>query len=86
MSDSGRDMFIPGKATIQGCRKSRTITTVEELDALPDGIILKCGGVTYEHHDGWFHGVDGSNVTAELISLPAAILWEPEAEVGAWSA
>lgn len=54
----------------------RTITTVEELEALQDGIILKCGGVTYEHHDGWFHGVDGSNVTAELISRPAVILWE----------
>lgn len=67
----------------KGYRKPRAITTVEELDALPDEIILRSGGVTYEHHDGWFHGVDGSNVVAESISLPAAILWEPEAEVAA---
>lgn len=54
----------------------RAMSTVEELDALQDGVILRCNGVTYEHHDGWFHGVDGSNVTAELISLPAVILLE----------
>lgn len=71
---------ILAAADAVGPRKPRTITTVEELDALTDGVTLRGGGLTYEHHDGLFNGVDGSTVDSELVSLPATVLHEPVAE------
>ena len=35
--------------------KQRTITTAAELDALPDGSLIKtAGGIVYAKYDGWF--------------------------------
>lgn len=86
IDEAWREGYQEGYRRALDATLPRTVATAEDLDAVPDGIILRSGGVTYEHHDGWFHGVDGSNVGAESLSLPAVVLHEPEGEVGAWSA
>lgn len=54
-------------------RRLRIITTVEELDALPDGTAVKDEANLLEKEDGrWFYG-DDSNVE---VTLPAVVLWE----------
>lgn len=60
-----------------GYRKPGIITTMEELDTLQDGMIILSGNIAYAHHDGEFHGTDGSRVDAELIGLPATVVYEP---------
>jgi len=61
----------------KGYRKPHTITTVEELDALPDGTVLKSRfGELLELADGSWHfgDVGGSNDP----SLPATVLYAPD--------
>lgn len=62
----------------------RTITTVEELDALPDAsvILFEQGGV-WEHQwdDGGRYWVTPGNsdevFTSDKLALPATVLYEP---------
>ena len=70
-----------------GYRKPRTITTVEELDALPDGtIILSEVGGCWEAGEWRGHGMNwwkepGRREIAhsEDLALPATVLYTPEA-------
>lgn len=74
-----------------GYCKPRTITAVEELDALPEGSrvwgsshrlpTVPGTGSPYVKHEGgdwWDYGNDYS-VPAYDIMLPAVVVWEPEA-------
>jgi len=67
-----------------GYRKPRTITTFEELDALPDGVLVltEQGGYweSIKRMDGlnWWKEPGASNVSRSLdLTLPATILYEP---------
>lgn len=68
-----------------GYRKPRTITTVEELDALPDGAVIvdadKNAYTALKRADGtnwWNAALTYADGTA--IALPATVLHEPKAE------
>ncbi|WP_341394046.1 hypothetical protein [Arthrobacter sp. G119Y2] len=72
-----------------GYRKPRTITTVEELDTLPvEAVVRSHVGVVWEkgefpdEPEFPFWTTPGTNheYPASHISLPATVLWEPEAE------
>lgn len=74
-------------------RKPRTITTVEELDALPEGSVVISG--EYRHYrngmqlsfqkwdDGRWHRGGRSRDTHPDYFLPATVLHEPEVEAAA---
>lgn len=71
-----------------GYRKSRTITTVEELDALPTSTVVMDGtgeGVVYrkmhQAQDGvqWYEPGYALNWDSLEIKLPATVLYTPEA-------
>lgn len=66
-----------------GYRKPRTITTREELDALPSGsVILDATGEPNVFHDnGWVLPGGGGGYTSWAVaqSLPAIVLHEPSA-------
>lgn len=74
-----------------GYRKPRTITTVEELDALSDESVVRSDfGVIHEKRVEfdtsrviWVCPGDTDEHTAGKITLPAIVLHEPEGEVGA---
>jgi hypothetical protein len=69
-----------------GYRKPRTITTAEELDALPSGASILWGGKVYGaarvHQKGrayWFRpGRVGHTVVTPSVVYPATVLYEPE--------
>lgn len=68
-----------------GYRKPRTITTAEELDALPwDSVVRTESGVVLEKWVGeddaeWRVSGHRPWTTAELaVNLPATVLWEPK--------
>ena len=64
-----------------GYRKPSTITTIEELDALPDGSAVLDGVVCVKRADGYWNFSDLAGVYASAsITLPATVLHEPEAE------
>jgi len=75
-----------------GYSKPRTITTVEELDALANGTVIRTAGVEYECDprvavkSGFWHGesewftADDSEwclSSDELDDLPVTVLYEP---------
>ena len=63
-----------------GYRKPRAITTVAELDALPKGSVVLDGDVCVRRADGRWKVSDLAGVYASAeITLPATVLWEPEA-------
>jgi hypothetical protein len=71
-----------------GYRKPRTVTTAEELDALPGESTIRsaCGVVyvkDYEIDDPytqwWMTAGAVSEFQSTRIALPAAVLYEPEA-------
>jgi len=85
MAESGKTtLYDLARVTIAaGYSKPRTIETVEELDALPDGaIILEPHGTptrAVKRQDGknwWIDGPDAMSASA-LIPLPATVLYEP---------
>lgn len=69
-------------------RESRTVRTVEQLDALPEGTLIAHGGYVLRNRDfcGWWRQVqrldgglcDGYDVDQNHIALPALILWHPK--------
>lgn len=69
-------------------RKPRMITTVEELDALPDESVVRSDfGVIHEKRVEfdtsrvvWVCPGDTDEHTAGKITLPATVLWEPAAD------
>ncbi|WNM64536.1 hypothetical protein SEA_MIDNIGHTRAIN_49 [Arthrobacter phage MidnightRain] len=69
-----------------GYRKPRTITTAEELDALPFGsVILDPTGLSLHKNEftGWRASNGAKDIDAEMLereALPAKVLHEPEAE------
>lgn len=68
-----------------GYRKPRTITTVEELDALPAGsVILDSDGLSLHKNEftGWCASNGAKEIDVEMLegeALPATVLHEPEA-------
>lgn len=75
-----------------GYRKPRTITTVEGLDALPAGSVIRAdnGEVFEKQTDGPYcdgphdwQSFEGTFWNGETFVFPVAILHEPEPEVGA---
>lgn len=71
----------------KGYRKPRTITTAEELDALPDwSAILDSSGDVAQKLSGWWHFPETSRMGPSKVlkySSTVTVLHEPEAEVGA---
>jgi hypothetical protein len=67
-----------------GYSKPRTITTAEELDALPVGsVILDGSGLSLHKNEftGWVASNGAKNIGAEMLlreALPATVLYEPE--------
>ncbi|WFN94145.1 MULTISPECIES: hypothetical protein [Gordonia] len=58
-------------------REARTVQTVEELDALPVGTILRCGyGRVWEKLAG-HRRFSGMEVGKDL-GVPALVVWTPE--------
>jgi len=65
-----------------GYRKPRTVTTVEELDALAEhAVILSDEGGVFEHEHGWWR-VTGSRdpMASSELALPATVLHEGVSE------
>jgi len=71
-----------------GWRKPRTVTSVEELDALPgESIVRDASGIVYEKDyivnnptvNWWIETGQSEHFTAKSISLPATVLHEGEA-------
>jgi hypothetical protein len=66
-----------------GYRKPRTITTAEELDALPVGsVILDPAGLSLHKNEytGWRASNGAKDIPADMLvteALPATILWKP---------
>lgn len=69
----------------EGCRKPRTITTVEELDALPEGTrIIDADPEECIKVDGeWRSLCCGLLYESSEIALPATVPHGPEAVAGA---
>jgi len=58
---------------------SRTITTVEELDALPDeALVLDAHSVGCQKAMSGVWSAGAELITTELIALPATVLYEPK--------
>lgn len=68
-------------ALAAGYRKPRTITTTEELDALPFESVVKAsdGNVWESFYGGWYETASRTGRTASDIALPVTVLYEPEA-------
>lgn len=63
-----------------GYRKPRTITTAEELDALPEWSVVRSEqGTPWEKCAGfWAETLGTGKHPASHIALPATVLWEPK--------
>jgi len=62
-----------------GYSKPRTITTVEELDALPEGSVVRSGeGAVWESDSGvWYETASRLLHVVSDIALPATVLYAP---------
>ena len=86
-SEIGRHYRAADDILAAGYRKPRTITTVEELDALPDEALVRSDfGVIHEKRVEfdtgrvvWTCPGDTDEHTAGKITLPATVLYTPEA-------
>lgn len=82
--------YIPHMAAdvINALRDHRTVTTTEQLDALPEGSVVRAGDSwrgpgawTKGRANGgevWFHWALEYGEPAGEIPLPALVLWNPE--------
>lgn len=74
------------RAVIAACRP--VVSTVEELDALPEGAVIHSGDNwrgsgawtkgSANGDTGWFHWALEFAEAADEIPLPAVVLWTPE--------
>lgn len=78
-------IFVEADAILAaGYKKPRTITTAEELDALPVGsVILDPIGLSLHKNEftGWRASNGAKDITAEMLqreALPATVLYTPE--------
>ena len=66
-----------------GYRKPRTITTAEELDALPDGsaVVDKEGDVLTKHAH-WWHSYETAPLMSRKVAKygPLTVIHEPDAD------
>jgi hypothetical protein len=71
-----------------GYRKPRTITTTDDLAALPVySVVLDADAIAYQHYGSWDPNnetriqwsAEGRWFDTEQIALPATVLHEPEA-------
>lgn len=65
-----------------GYRKTRTITSADELDALPVGSAVLSETIAYQKHDDddWSWSAAGRFWSTHQIGLPAVVIHEPEAQ------
>lgn len=75
--------------TGQKLREAAIIRTVEQLDALPDGSIVRDADGEAWKRDGsceigeaWFRAGGECDYPADRVPLPALVLWTPEAVTG----
>lgn len=89
--DANAAHVIAGTILTAGYRKPRTITTVEELDALREGaVIVDRDGDAWQFLRGrWtctdrsFNTVNQPSSSLAMVLAPLTLLREPEAEAGA---
>jgi hypothetical protein len=80
----GRCVKAAESATAAGYRKPRTVTTAEELDALPVGsVLLDPIGISLHKNafTGWCASNGGKEIPLEMLAvdgLPATVLYIPE--------
>ena len=84
----GKCLKAAEEALAAGYRRPRTISTVEELDALPGASVVKDAltqvfekqeaGVWHDGPHDWL-AFDGKFWDVDAIHLPATVLHEPEA-------
>jgi hypothetical protein len=81
---TGYGELFAGAIIAAGYRKPRTITTAEELDALPFGsVILDPVGLSLHKNEfaGWRASNGAKEIPADMLAreaLPATVLYEPE--------
>lgn len=79
-----QDYKLADALLAEGYRKPRTITTVEELDALPTGsVILDPIGLSLHKNPftGWNASNGAKEITADMLqgeALPATVIYEPD--------
>ena len=71
----------PFLAGYEAAAKPRTVTTVDELDALPvrSAVRIQQGHIMERYSDGWFTPVIQTPYKPWPIWLPATVLFTPEA-------
>ncbi|MDQ5863093.1 MAG: hypothetical protein M3536_12615 [Actinomycetota bacterium] len=77
----GRDYALEEADAIlaAGYRKPRTITTAEELDALPRLAVIRSDeGAVFEKHTMWHEAGSRDLMRTDGIALPATVIYEPE--------
>ena len=77
---TGRDMYRRATAAVAAIDKAATITTVEELDALPEDAVILAGNVAYQKCGDHWDGAGRTWDTVQLVSdLPARVIhWGTE--------
>jgi len=78
-----QDMDVADAVLAAGYRKPRTITTREEVEALPDGsVLLDSAGDVAHLRDGFWFSYETSPMTHHRMAkyTPATVLHEPEAD------
>lgn len=74
------DLMLADHLLEQGWRPpARTVTTVEELDALPElAVIRDSEGTVAECAFGQWYSTDGDHYWHGVLALPATVLYEPK--------
>ncbi len=73
-----QDLEVADAILAAGYRKPRTITTAEELDALPDdAVVLDDMDGPLTKMGDWWHSPADEMRSAQVI-LPTTVLWEPQ--------
>jgi hypothetical protein len=81
LDDDDKNNWYPQADAIlaAGYSKPRTVTTVEDLDALPHhAMIHTAEGDHMEHvYDQWLIPGVGGAYGSDSVALPVSVLWEP---------
>jgi len=68
-------------AHLEALEQAARIETVEQLDALPVGAIVRSGGIAYYRHDriDWYASNDEPyGIPSHHLDLPASVLYRPK--------